>query len=144
MYSNIEIMLTNTTPHFHNYRPEKVLWGNKYSFMFDQKNTSDFLLLLQVIKLALLPLSIKLPDLLTMMSLFSGETLPAYSCNSPPPSPQHLARESCSLTRVSKRFLSSRAAPEATSCNAGGFEPALGYSRGGTGDFCTLRECKAI
>lgn len=44
--------------------------------MFDQKNTSDFLLLLQVIKLALLPLSIKLPDLLIVMSLFLSETLP--------------------------------------------------------------------
>lgn len=45
--------------------------------MFDQKNTLDFLLLLQVIKLALVPLSIKPPDWLIMMSLLSCEALPA-------------------------------------------------------------------
>lgn len=90
--STAEIMLTNTTPHLCNYRPEKVLWGNKYSFMLDEKYRSDLLLQLQVIKLALLHFSINLPDLFIRMSLFSGETLPALSCPSPPPSPQNLSK----------------------------------------------------
>lgn len=60
--------------------------------MLDQKYISDLLLQLQIIKLALLPLSLNLPDLFIRMSLFSGETLPAWSCPSPPPSPQKLPK----------------------------------------------------
>lgn len=92
IFSTTEIMLTKITPHLCNCRPEKVLWGNKYSFLLNQKYISDLLLQLQVIKLALLPLSLNHPDLFIRMSLFSYETLPTWSCPSSPPSPQNLPK----------------------------------------------------
>lgn len=109
--------------------------------MLNQKYISDLLLRLQVIKLALLPLSLNLPDLFIRMSLFSGETLPAWSCPSLPPALQ--IYQSCCLTSVSACSFSSGAAPEASSCNVGYSAHIPGYSMSRTGDSSPLRERKS-
>lgn len=137
--STTEIMLANTTPHLCNCSPEKALWGNKYSFMLNQKYISDLLLQLQVIKLALYPF---LSIFLTYLSGWVYSLVKHCQLGHAPALPQPPESAQAAVWPGYQRvpFLLEQPWGHKLQCGVLWAHPS--YSMGRTGDSSPLREHK--